>query len=206
MRAIFLLSIATVLFACHSKNAPAPAGPETFTLDTAALAEDHPDTSGPLYPFTQFINDQLTALDSLPLAVEMHTFMNGRKTDSTIISKQAFKKAMEPILADDPNRQNLRPYYREESFEDLSLEAITFTITTKNPALPLQEATVLLNPKTKAVKTIIIKRQWQTPDSTAQQTILWKANMHCHINSLITPKAGKAYQRSIQYIWDRPLE
>jgi hypothetical protein len=192
---IQFLLMAMLAMGCSNKpGATEPNGSETAS-----------DSSGLLYPFPQFIEDQLAWLDSMPLAVEKIVFVNGIQSDSSLISKADFRLIAQDFAAEDPNRHTLRSNYREESFEDLTLNAITFSISTTNPNLTLQNADILLNPETRKVKHVILKRQLTGGDSSEIQNILWVANMKCQVSSVVTRKDGTSYNKTVNYIWDRPL-
>lgn len=188
---LFLLS-----FACKQKSKNTTSNtPSSDTL-----------SKEPLYPYPQYIQDQIKYVDSAPLAIEMHSFENGIRIDSTLISRDKFHELAAEFMSPDLNTKELRPLYTEKSFQDLTINSITFSISAKDQSLPLQQADVLLNPETKVVKNIIIKKQSQRGDSSESRTLLWVNNMNFQIISSVSAKDGKPVDRVIKVIWDKPRE
>jgi len=141
----------------------------------------------------------------MPLAVEKIVKLNGVTIDSNYIDKAAFKAAIATFISIDPNTIELRSRYKEISFQDLTIPALTFSITSKDATLPLQQADILLNPDTKKVKHVVLNIITALGDSTVTKRILWDHNMKCQIMESIEHSSGKQYTRITQYIWDKPF-
>jgi hypothetical protein len=191
---IFFLLITTSLFLIGCQQNQSKVAAEQNTNDSN------------FYPFPQYIMDEISYVDSMPLAIERVVKINGITTDSGFIDKQAFKKEMEPFIAIDPNTSANKASFTETSFNDLSLNAITFSITSQNEDMALQQADILLNAETRQVKNVILKYQYATADSSVQQHLLWKHHMKCQLSELIQHKNGAQYTRTTQYQWDAPLK
>lgn len=158
-----------------------------------------------LYPYPQYIESQIAYVDSAQLGILMTVQEDGVMTDSGFISREAFKKIASEFLTPDPNNNNIRDEYEETSFKDLTLNTITFSITTKNPKLPLQQADVLLNPDTKQVKYLVLKKQILTKDGVASSNLMWRHNMNFQIITSITEPGGKEKSKLIRVVWDKPV-
>ncbi len=141
----------------------------------------------------------------MPLAVEKIEKINGVTIDSNYMDKEAFKKEMRSFTNIDPNSKALRPYYSEVSFHDLSIPALTFSITSNNAAMPLKQADILLHPDTQKVIHVVLNMIEEAGDSTNTKRILWDHNMKCQMMEYIEPANGKPYTRVTQYIWDKPF-
>lgn len=159
-----------------------------------------------LYPYPQYIASQLAYLDTVPLGIEMVVYENGAKTDSGFISRDAFKKLALEFMVPDPNQNSLRDQYEENSFQDLTLNTITFSITAKNAAMPLQQADILLNPDTRLVKYILIKKQEKKDESIQTSRLMWVHNMNFQINSSVINKEGKETTKLVKVVWDKPFK
>ncbi len=184
-----------LLMACNNQEATATQ--QRNTTDSSAAQ--------PLYPFAQYLANELAYIDSMPLAVEQVTHQNGKTIDSGFVDKKLFKSAIAFFTSIDPNISALRSQYTETSFNDLSTESITFSITTNNAALPLQHADVLLNPNTQQVKSVSLKINQQTPDSSVSTQVLWKHHMKCQLAQTIDYKDGRSINRIPEYVWDKPF-
>jgi protein-disulfide isomerase len=184
-------------------------GDATQTNESASnyseSSEDSAASKEPLYPFPQYLSGQVAYVDSTPIAVEKIVKINGVTTDSGYIDKAAFKTAMNDFTSIDPNTYALRSQYKEISFQDLSIPSLTFSITTKDETLPLQQADILLNPDTKRVKHVVLNFIDSNGDSTVTKRVLWDHNMKCQIMESIELANGKQYTRITQYIWDKPF-
>lgn len=163
------------------------------------------DSTTNFYPFPQYLTDELAYIDSMPLAIERVVKIDGITTDSGYIAKDQFRLQMAPFLTIDPNEKSMKGKYSETSFHDLSLKAITFSISSTKPDLPLQQADILLNDETRQVKNVVIKMKVTAGDSTIDQRLLWHHHVKCLLAEMIQPANGAAYTRSTSYQWDVPL-
>jgi hypothetical protein len=163
------------------------------------------DTLAPLYPFPQYLTDQISYVDSMPLGIERVVKLNGRTIDSGYIDKAAFKAAVAPFAAIDPNLASLRPFYTETSFNDLTLGTITFSISCTDSNALLQKADVLLHADTKKVKYVLLEMTEANDDSVLYRRVNWVHNMRCQVAETIHKK-DSSYDRLTVYIWDKPLK
>ncbi len=159
----------------------------------------------PFYPFPQYLKEQVAYVDSMPLAVQMVVAVDGKTVDSGFIKKDDFKNRVTPFFAIDPNDEKWKEKYEENSFQDLTLNTITFSISTKDPDIELQQADVLLNPENKKVKDVMLKRNIVNADSSIMQNVLWVHNMKCQVSESISTSKGHNYTKVTNYIWDRPI-
>ncbi len=157
------------------------------------------------YPISDYIRGQIAYVDSMPLAIDKSVFENGKRIDSNIIDRATFKQLAEEFAQPDLNLNTIKPLYRENMYNDLSMNSLTFTYDTKDPNQELQQATVLLNPDTKKVKNIIFKKTRIHGDTTITMNGLWKNDMNFQINYTLQPKMGIAIERQVKVIWDRPI-
>jgi hypothetical protein len=144
-------------------------------------------------------------VDTVPLGIEMIVQENGVTTDSGFIDRKTFRELANNFLQPDPNQKDLRREYEEISFQDLTLNTITFSITTKNEHLPLQQADILLNPDTKQVKYLVLKKQQATDSGYATSSLMWRHNMNFQIVTSITGKEGKEKSKLVRVVWDKPI-
>lgn len=158
-----------------------------------------------LYPFPQYIQGQIAYVDTVPLGIEMVTIKNGITLDSGFISREKFKELARTFQDPDPNKKDLRSQYIETSFHDLSLNTITFSINTKNPSLPLQQADILLNPETKTVKYLLLKKMENNDTSAITTTLMWVHNMNFQISTSAINNHGKETTSVIKVTWDKPI-
>jgi hypothetical protein len=195
MRLITIASFVMLLLhvACSS--------PQTSDQPGTPLAD-----STVFYPFVQYIEEQMTYVDSTPLAIEKLSFLNGKMVDSAIIGRDEFNQLASAFLETDPNQANNKAKFSEQSFQDLSIDALTFSITATTPDTRLRQATVLLHPETKKVKHVMLKLEEGNADSTVSSTLLWKHKMYFQQSSTIQYSNGQTAERVIKVVWDKPLD
>jgi hypothetical protein len=194
-------AFALVLYACSGNNNQ-PGQEYVFTPPV----EDTVDPNIPFYPYLDYIQNQIAYVDTTPLGIEKRVEINGKVTDSGFISRDSFKILANSFLEVNPNDPALKPDYSENSFTDLSINRITFSISTKNGSLPLQTADILLNAENQQVKNILLRKQVVSPDSNAMQHLIWVDKMHFQISETITRKDKSSYTRVTRVVWDKPLE
>lgn len=202
IRIAFLSAIVFyMLFACCSCNESAPKEGEIIVAE-----EDTTGSNEPLYPFIDYILAQISYVDSTPFGIEKIVSINGKIIDSGFISKELFKKEAQAFLEVNPNESSLKKLYKENSFSDLTIGRVTFTIAAKDASLKLQQADILVNPQNDLVKNVILRKQSTYPDSSVMQTLLWTDKMQFQVSETISPKNKDTYNRVTKIIWDKPLE
>ena len=159
----------------------------------------------PFYPITQYIQDQIAYVDSTPLAIEKITFIDNKRVDSVIIDRQAFHLLAEEFLKPDLNDKNIKPFYTENSYRDLTINSVTFNYTTTDRSQELQQADILLNPENNRVKNVIFRKNRIVGDTAINVNGLWKHNMNFQLNYTLKPPKGKAVTKQVKVIWDRPM-
>jgi hypothetical protein len=193
-----LVSVVVVLLseACKQKKGEAPSA-------TTAVRDSSSTES--LYPYPQYIESQLAYLDTALLGIEMVVYENGIKIDSGFIDRGKLRQLAKEFIEPDPNRNEIRDQYIENSFNDLTLNTVTFSITSKSPKNTLQQADILLNPDTRQVKYVVIKKQTYKDGVSENKSLMWVHNMNFQINTSFVDKEGKETTKLIKVVWDKPL-
>ncbi len=94
-----------------------------------------------------------------------------------IATKQELRKAVNAFTAYNPNLPANRPFFKETSFRDLTINRITFSISALKPDVPLQQVDILLEPEKQQVKNLVIRQQFETPDSSNSIHMIWVDKM-----------------------------
>jgi hypothetical protein len=195
-------SLLTLLAACsdtekHSQDKDFDFMPESATT---------PDPDEPFYPYADYILNQLAYIDTTPFAIEKTVSIDGVLKDSSFVQKDELNRMAGQFTDIDPNHPDIKAMYRESSFQDLTINRLTFSIVAQVDSLPLQQADILLNPENQSIKNVILRKQWSRGDSSVSQHLLWVHNMHFQISEMISHNNGKNYTRVIRIVWDKPLE
>jgi len=200
MKKLFSITLCiAALAACKNQASPMTA------KDSLAAIQDS-IKNAPFYPIAQYINDQIKYVDSTPLAIYKFTFINSKQVDSVVIDRDAFHQLAKEFKEPDLNQKDIKPNYTEDSFEDLTINTLTFTYATTNRDLELQQADVLLNPENHQVKNVMFRKNRIVGDTSVSVNGLWKNNMNFQLNYNMSPSKGTAFTKQVKVIWDRPME
>jgi hypothetical protein len=153
------------------------------------------------YPVKNFLQSQINEVSSTPYFIYQTTVENGHK-DSIPLNKQAFLAATSIFTAYSFEDTAVKKFYKEEAFGDQSTQSVTLNYTTRNTALPVQSATVLLHPETNKVKRIMLEIVENNGDSTVIRKLGWKANESCSIITLTEKKGQPEHTRQTMLVWN----
>lgn len=184
--------------ACKNKNETANGGAGTDSTNVIENAE-------PFYPISQYIQQQINYIDSTPLAIEKQVYINNRRVDSSIIDRSALRQLAADFLTPDLNLDKVKPLYRENKFEDKTINTLTFSYNAKDPKLELQQRDILLDPDTQKVRNVMFRKVEHRGDTTFTINGLWKHNINFQLNYIIEPGNGPMQTEQIKIIWDRPM-
>lgn len=162
-------------------------------------------TSAFFYPISEYIQNQLAYVDSMPLAIEKQTFINGKRTDSVIIDRASFKQLATDFFTPNLLDAKLKPLYTATDFHDQTINTLTFSYNAKQADLPIQQRDILLVPETQKVKTVLFRKNEQHGDTSITINGLWTHNMNFQLNYIIEPGNGPMQTKQVKVIWDRPL-
>lgn len=160
-------------------------------------------SSEPFYPYIDYLKNQLAYIEATPFSVEKEVTIDGKVVIDSFISREQIPQLAAPFLEINPEEKGMKPFYRENSFADLSIQKLTFSISAIRDDLNLIQADILVNPDNEIVKNIILKKQFSRGDSSVLQYLLWEHNMHFQISETIQKNSGKSYTRITKVIWDR---
>jgi hypothetical protein len=162
--------------------------------------------SEPFYPYIDYLNNQLAYIKATPLSVDKKVTIDGKVISETFISREEVAELAQPFLEINPEIKDLKPFYRENSFADMSIQKLTFIITATRDDLPLLQADILVNPDNEVVKNIVLKKQFSQGDSSVMQYLLWEHKMYLQISETIQKKNGNTYTRVTKVTWDRTMQ
>ncbi len=203
LRLLFLLPIVFLIACGNNSNKGDEEYQDIVLLPTV---EDTTPSNIPFYPYIDYIKQQLQYIDSTPLGVEKIVSIDGKTIDSSFSTKQELRKATNAFTQYDPNLPPNRIFYKETSFKDLSINRITFSISALQPDLPLQQIDVLMDPEKQTVKNLVIRQQYETPDSSMSAHMVWVDKMHMQVSENVFLKNGKSYLRVTRWVWDKHID
>jgi hypothetical protein len=164
----------------------------------------NPDsTRNVFFPVRDFLESEITRVDSLPMAMKKYNTRNGRR-DSSFILLPEFNALARQFLAPEFSDGRFESQFTESSFVDKSTESVNFTYATANKDLSLQRVDVVasLDGKTNQVRSIYLEKSSVAGDSVIQQKMYWQAGRNFQIISLIRVKNRTPYERQVKVVWD----
>ncbi|HOA39137.1 MAG TPA: hypothetical protein PLQ65_11995 [Flavihumibacter sp.] len=179
----------------------------TALLFTLACGDQKPKPAAaeyvPYFPVNAFLLEQLHQIDSLKPPTVLYT-ENGKDSSVQGIELSTVRAMAAPFLQYDISVSPLHDQYKEESFADQSIPAITFTYTTVDSSLPLQRVDVILKPdpvKADKVKSIYMEKFYAQGDSAITEKLYWKAD-HFYQVIRTAGAGGKEITTRQKVVWN----
>lgn len=165
--------------------------------------ESKPETSHDFFPVNTYLNSQVHLVDSLQPLIYKYTTVNHLR-DSVLLSVSEFNELAKEFIQPDINATSLKKYYKETSFVDQSIPAVTFTYSTQNRELPVQRIDViakeesLLSEQVQSVYMEIINTR---NDTTIGKKLYWKTNKSFQIISSLQTGNQPAVNSQVKVVW-----
>ena len=153
------------------------------------------------FQVSNFIQSQLDEIQKTPYFIFKKNIVNS-KTDSTVINTTNLIDLAQPFLNADIT-PDIKKYYKESAFEDLTTKSITFNYGANKNDLPIQNIDILLHQETQKCKRIFIKKFYESGDTTFTQQLNWKANESFQIiTSFSTAKNPQEQTSHLMVVWN----
>lgn len=182
----------------------------TFLIPTLSSCSNNPTTqesalpsndSSVFYPVQEYFITQMSHIDSFSNIIYTYTDSDNKK-DSATINSIKFRELAQPFIKDDINDINIKKYYRESVFNDVSTGSNTFTYMSVNAGLPLQTIDILLDTTTDAVKRVFITKNFSSGDTLFTEKLGWKTDHSFTITRLLQPSTKKETTQQINVLWN----
>ena len=195
MKKFCFITISIIIcYSCSNNNQQSTQSPGN--------SSEKPDS---FFPVTSFIKGQMHTLDSLPVTPLQLTSIKGR-TDSSWISKDKLSEFYSPFLTPVINQTNLTKYFKESSFNDQTLNAVTFTydpISKLPDSISLRHWDVYVHPETGNVTKVYIVKQIKMGDQMVTQQLTWQSNKMAKISTILNkPDGSMVLEKEVVLIWD----
>jgi hypothetical protein len=170
--------------------------------DTTANIEIKNDS---FFPVTSFLKGQIVLLDSMPVT-PLHTISINDKTDSIWLKKGELAPLLADFLSPEIRETNLIHYFKEASFEDQTLNAITMTydpIAVLPDSISLRHWDIYINPESGNIVKVYIVKEVKKSDGIITQQLTWKTNKWARITTLLN-KSNDSIQilKEEKFIWN----
>lgn len=175
------------IFSCSNKNNNS--ADENITADTAVF-----------FPVHDYFISQLKDADSAATSFILRKNIN-RNKDSLSVNIDSVKKLAAIFLETDLDKKDIKKFYKETIFEDLTTASYTFSYKTNNEKMTIKNTDVLLDRETQQVKWIFITRYRQNGDSSISEKLNWHGNKSFSINRIITLPGKPEYTEQVSVLW-----
>ncbi len=157
------------------------------------------------FPVTSYIKGQMIILDSLPITPLQLTIIKG-KIDSAWISKDKLSKFYAPFLTPVIDETNLTEYFKESSFSDQTLNAVTFTydpIAKLPDSISIRHWDVYIHPETGNVIKVYIVKDTKITGQLVTQQLTWQSNKMAKISTILNkPDGSMSLEKEMVLMWD----
>ena len=190
---LFTFSLLTILFlACKNNkvNTPAPP-PQDNTYDTSTFF----DVKG-------FFQGEIKDVTTTPYFIYTTITQDERKKDSMHLTTTDFVQLAQEFLEKDITDQSIKHFYKEDVFRDLTTKSVTFSYSTKNKDLDVQNIDILLDEETNKVNFVFIRSNKTVGDSTIITQYNWKRGKNFLINRAILRSDGSRHSSQQFVSWN----
>ena len=157
------------------------------------------------FPVTSFIKGQMILFDSLPIT-PLHTITINNKTDSIWLKKSELILLLANFLSPEIKETNLIKYFKETSFNDQTLNAITFTydpVTALPDSILLRHWDIYIDPESGKISKVYMVKQLKQKEDIVTQQLTWKTNKWATITTLLNKRNGNSQLlKEEKFIWN----
>jgi hypothetical protein len=174
----------------------------TTTKDSLAEADSTTQKNN-FFPVADFLETEILAVDSAPLALCKYVVSKNQK-DSAFISVPAFNTLARQFLPPELRDSGLEKNFTESSFADRATRSINFTYSPLNKNTPLQRVDVMTmaGPRAQEVRSIYLEKNRVAGDSVIVQKLLWRAKHSFQIITLTRVKGGPPIEEQVRVVWN----
>lgn len=168
---------------------------EINTLKDTAVAKN-------FFPVTDCLKGEIYNIKSSGVNPVRYTTING-VTDSAWVKLEQLDSSVSEFLSPQIDSANLVTLFKEKSFLDQSLNAVTFTYDPAGPlpdSMKLRHWDVYVDPKSNKVKRIYLVKQL---DKNTMLQLTWVNEQWCKTTTIITDTSGAMkVVKEEKLIWD----
>jgi hypothetical protein len=200
MKKIFFPILLFVVASCNNNNENT--ANSTTGQPSPAISESKKDS---FFPVTSFIKGQILSFDSL-LVTPLHTTAINDKIDSVWLKQHALIPLLEDFLSPEIKETNLTPFFKETSFNDQTINAVTFTYdpsTTLPDSISLRHWDVYIDPESGKISKIYMVKQLKEKEGNITRQLTWKTGKWAAINTILNKADGTTVLlKAEKFIWN----
>jgi hypothetical protein len=119
---------------------------------------ENDDINKTFFPIEGNIRAELKKIDSLPVTILKYSTEKGL-SDTSIFSREEFRKIAEQLYTPDISSPELKKYYRESVFMDNTINTVTMSYTTTEKEPEIRKIEVMIHPESEEVRSIYVEKQ-----------------------------------------------
>ena len=189
---LFIGLLFITILSCKSKKDNSSTLPE----------QSNPNDTTTFFDVKGFFESEIKDVSTTPYFIYKTTRKDEGTKDSMPINNKQFVQLAQQFLESDITGKDIKHYYKENIFRDLSTKSITFNYSTTNKALDVQNIDVLLDEETNKVKFIFIRADKAYGDSTVITQLNWNKGKSFLINKSIIKSDGAKHSIQQYVNWD----
>ena len=173
---LFTFSLLAILFlSCKNNKVTAPAtSPQDNSSDTATF-----------FDVKEFFQKEIKDVTTTPYFIYTIITQDENKRDSIHLTTTSFVQLAQEFLSKDITDKSIKHFYKEDVFRDLTTKSVTFSYSTRNKDLEVQNVEILLDEETNKVNFIFIRCNKTEGDSTIITQYNWKRGKSFLINRAV---------------------
>jgi hypothetical protein len=178
-----------------------------LTLSACGTKQQQPEQTQSKKEETRFfdvrhyITTDLEDIKKTPYYIYKLDIVNGKKDSTTVTAAEAADFA-NGFLTPDINDPAIKQYYKENIFQDRTINSFTITYTTTNKDLEIQNLDVLLKEDGSTVKRLFIRKFLNENDTARMEQWSWKPGESFEVNRLITPENKQEISHRTIIVWN----
>lgn len=191
MRQLLFLSLLLLVIVngCKPKKDNTPSVPEKAnTYDTSTF-----------YDVKGFFESEINDVKASPYFISSKIIKDNKKKDSLAITNKDFVVLAKQFLDKDITQKEIKHFYKEDIFRDLTTKSITFSYTTRNQELEIQNLDVLLDEETNKVKFVFIRTYKKEGGASVFTQMNWYKGNSFLINTTVI-KSDASKSTTQQYV------
>jgi hypothetical protein len=149
-----------------------------------------------------FFENEVKDVTTTPYFIYTTIKKDDNKKDSMPLTTKDFVQLAQEFLEKDITQKDVKHFYKEDIFRDLSTKSVTFDYSTSNKDLYVQSIDVLLDEETNKVKFILIRANKTTNDSTIITQLNWNKGKSFLINKSVLKNDGTKYSTQQYVSWN----
>lgn len=137
-----------------------------------------------------FFISEMKEVKETPYFMYTTIITNGKRTDSFPIKFDQFALLAKQFVDIDITTPDLKRYYQENVYRDLTTKTVNFNYKTSNKQLEVQNIDVLIEEETNKVVYIFIRTLKNYPDSAVSKQLNWNKDKSFLINKSVSRLDG----------------